>query len=352
MDLYIYSADLTQLVAVVDTYRSLRWRRRYYEPGEIELHVPATADNLAAMQAGNIIHRPDRDEAAIIEGVNVAESDDYGDELTVTGRMGSALLDQRIVTPTINFSGTAESAMRKVVNDNAITVRPIPLLTLGTAAGYTHACSFQATGKVVLDVCEALGRASTLGFRLRLDVPNKAWVYEVYQGVDRSVAQSVRPYVLFSDDYGNLQKPEYTLDITGYKNYAYVAGEGEGSARTIVTVDQTGGALRRELWVDARDLQQGDLSDADYKAQLTQRGREKLAAAVASESLTADAVDSANFAYLTDWDLGDIISMEKWGIRLDERVTEVEEADEGGVLTVTPTCGSPLPETMDLGDDV
>lgn len=350
MDLYIYNPDI-ELQGVIDGYSSLRWRRRFFEPGEFELHCPATPENIALLQDGNIIHRLDRQEAGIIEGISIETTDTGGDEITVTGRMGSSMLDRRIVTPTINFSGTIEDAMRKVISDNAITARPLPHLVLGTRRGFTPTCSFQATYKTVLAVCEALGKAAPLGFRVRLDVPNKQWVFEIYDGINRSVTQAERPYVLFSSEYSNITGATYTRDSTGYANFAYVGGEGEGSARTIITIDQTNGEERRELWVDAKDLQKGDLSDADYRAQLRQRGLEKLAKAARAESFSANAVDTADFEYLTDWDLGDIVSFECWGIRLDQRITEVEEVDENGVITITPTCGSPLPETLNLGDD-
>ena len=349
MDLYILGPDI-ELQGIIDGYSSLRWRRRFFEPGEFELHCKASAENLALLREGNIIHRLDRQEAAIIEGVTV-EGTDNGDEITATGRMGSSMLDRRIITPTINFSGTVEAAMRKIVSDNAITARPLPHLTLGSAAGLTPACTFQATYKTVLSVCEALAKAAPLGFRVRLDVPGKQWIFEVYDGTDRTVTQHDRPYVLFSDEFRNITGPEYTRNSTGYCNYAIVGGEGEGANRVIVEVDQTNGEDRRELWVDAKDLQKGDLSDADYRAQLIQRGTEKLAEAARVENFSAAAVDTANFAYLTDWDLGDIVSFEKWGIRIDQRITEVEEVDEGGVFTVTPVCGNPLPETLDLGSD-
>ena len=346
MDLYILSPDINQL-GIIDGYSSLRWRRRFFEPGEVELHCKASAENLALLRPDNIIHRLDRKEAAIIEGVSVE-----GEEITATGRMGSSMLDRRIITPTINFNGSVEAAMRTVVSDNAITARPLPHLVLGSAAGLAPTATFQATGKNVLTTCTALGRAAPAGFRVRLDVPNRQWVFEVYGGVDRSVAQHDRPYVLFSAEYENITGAEYTLNMTGYANYAYVAGQGEGSARVIVTVDQTGGEPRRELWVDARDLQQAEgQTDADYRAQLAQRGAEKLAEAGKVENFSASAVDTANFAYLTDWDLGDIVSFEKWGIRIDQRITEIEEVDEGGVFTVTPVCGNPLPETLDLRSD-
>lgn len=350
MDLYIYNPDI-ELQGVIDEYSSLRWRRRFFEPGEFELHCLATDANLALLTEDNIIHRLDRDEAGIIKGVAIAAADSGGDEITVTGRMGSSMLDQRIVMPTINFTGTVESAMRKAVSDNAITARSLPHLILGATAGLAPTCTYQVTYKTVLAVCEALGMAAPQGFRVRLDAPNRQWVFEVYDGVDRSAGQTVRPQVVFCSENDNISKPSYARDSTGYANYAIVGGEGDGAARVIVEVDQTNGALRRELWVDAKDLQKGDLTDDQYKEQLRQRGVEKLAEAVRSENFSADAVDTGNYAYRTDWDLGDIVSFEKWGIRLDERITEVEEIYENGIETVTPTCGSPLPETLNLGDD-
>jgi hypothetical protein len=342
MDLYILDPDIN-LQGVIDGYSSLRWRRRFFEPGEVELHCPATAENLALLRPDNIVHRLDRKEAAIIEGVSVE-----GTEVTATGRMGSSMLDRRIITPTISFSGKTEDAMRKIVTEN----RPLPHLVLGDAAGLTSTCTFQATGKNVLTTCTALARSAPLGFRCRLDVPGKRWVFEVYDGVDRSVTQHDRPYVLFSDEFRNIVNPKYEINTTGAANYAYVAGQDSGQNRVVVEVDQTSGTPRGELWVDARDLQQADEQSLDdYKAQLVQRGVEKLAETARVENFSADAVDTANFAYLTDWDLGDIVSFEKWGIRLDQRITEVEEVDEGGVMTITPVCGNPLPEALDLGSD-
>ena len=350
MELHLYNPGI-DLQGTIDGFASIRWRRRFFEPGEFELHCPATQDNLILLQEENIIHRVERQEAGIIEGVNI-KSTDSGDEITATGRMGSSMLEQRIITPTISFSGTIEAAMRKIVSDNAITARPIAGLLLGTLGGFTPTCNFQVTWKTVLAALEALGKAGTLGFKVRLDVPNKKWVFEVYNGIDRSVTQTARPYVLFSDDFNNIGDSTYTFNTTGYKNFAYVGGEGDGSARTVITVDRTYGAPRRELWVDAKDIQKGSLSDADYQAQLAQRGIEKLAEAVNNEAFEAAAVATENFAYMTDWDLGDIVSFEKWGILLNQRITEVEEVYENGITTITPVCGTPLPETLDLGDDV
>jgi len=71
MELYIYSPAI-ELRGVIDVYSSLRWRRRFFEPGEFELHAPASAENIAMLAENNIIHRVDRKEAGIIEGVTIA----------------------------------------------------------------------------------------------------------------------------------------------------------------------------------------------------------------------------------------------------------------------------------------
>lgn len=351
MELYIYNPAI-ELQGNIDSFSSFRWRRKFFEPGEFELHVPAIYDNLSLLIEDNIIHRLDRKESGVIEGVVVSTPENSGsDEITVTGRFLSSKLTDRIITPTINFSGATEAAMRKIVSDNAITARPIDRLVLGTLNNFTPTCFFQATGKYVLTVLTALSKSSNIGYLVRLDVPNKALIFEMYQGIDRTVTQTTRPYTAFSDDFKNITGPKYTLNNQAYKNFAYVAGEGDGDARTIITVDQTNGTPRRELWVDARDLQKGTLSDTDYHAQLTQRGREKLAEAAKTNSFEAAAVNAENFEYLTDWDLGDVVTFEKWGILLNQRITEVEEVYENGVETVTPTCGTPLPETLNLGSD-
>ena len=48
-----------------------------------------------------------------------------------------------------------------------------------------------------------------------------------------------------------------TTDDSNYKNYAVVAGSGEGDQRQKVIVDNSGGEKLKRLYVDARDLQKG-----------------------------------------------------------------------------------------------
>lgn len=403
MELYIYSP--AALLGVVERTTSIRWRRKYFEPGEVEIHLPATAENLTLCAIGHVIRRIGCDEAAIIEGHAVD-----GDDLTLTGRMLSSVLGRSIINGTYTFTGsTYEAAMLALIAEAA---RATPQVTAGTAQGFTDALSAQVTWKNLLDVEEKLSRASNIGFKMLFE-PG-AWTFQTYKGVDRSVGQSSNPIVFFSDEFRNLSSPKYTHDVTALKNFAYVAGEGEGIDRTVVTVDQTDGKERRELYVNASDTSSTaaaednftgdgtataftlsrtpkeiksvtvegtatsdhtlsektltftaapasgaavvisydyDMSTEEYAAVLRQRGIEALAGYPESESFEADGENVENFAYRQDWDLGDIVTVQytRLGITTNQRITEVEEVYENGTETVTPTFGTPLPETLDLG---
>ena len=344
MELYIYDRAVG-LLGVLEAATSIRWRRRYFEPGEVEIHLPATRENIELLAEGRIIRRTDRVESAIIEGVALD-----GDDLGVTGRMLSSILERAILSKRYTLKGTAEQAMLAMIPEGT---RVVPELTAavdsGTGGG---AVEMQATYKNLLTVEERLAKAYGLGFRVRYE-PG-VMTFEVYAGTDHSALQKERPVVIFSDEFGNLANPKYTRTSTGYKNKAYVAGEGEGTDRTVVVVDLSAGEEILELYVDARDIQRGDgVSDEDYRAMLYQRGLEMLAERQRVESFEGTGESIENFAYMTDWDLGDIVTVyhADLGLIMHERVTEVEEVYEGGIFTFTPVFGSALPETLNLGDD-
>ena len=344
MELYIYDRA-AGLSGVLEAATSIRWRRRYFEPGEVEIHVPATRENIELLAEGRVIRRTDRKESAIIEGIKVD-----GDDLGITGRMLSSLLERAILSKRYTLRGTAEQAMLALIPEGTRVVPELAAAEESGAGGGT--VELQATYKNLLTVEERLSRASGLGFRVRYK-PG-VMTFEVYAGNDHSVLQKERPVVIFSDEFGNLADPKYTRTSTGYKNKAYVAGEGEGTDRVVVVVDLSAGEEVRELYVDARDIQRDEgTSEEDYRAMLYQRGLEKLAGYQKTESFEGTGENIENFAYLADWDLGDIVTVyhADLGLIMHERVTEVEEVYEDGNFTFMPVFGSALPETLDLGDD-
>lgn len=346
MELYIF--DRSQgFQDIVDDATSIRWRRKYFEPGEVEIHVPASKGYMDLLREGRVIRRTDRREAAIIEGVEIDRND-----MAVTGRMLSSLLDRAILSKRYTLRLAPEKAMKALIVEGT---RVIPELSAAAAAGLEGAVvDLQATYKNLLTVESRLARTSGLGFLVEFRGPGEM-VFDVYAGVDRSVTQADRPRVIFSDEFGNLTAPKYSKTSAGYKNRAYVGGQGEGADRVVELVDLTAeGEEVRELFVDARDLQQEEgMTLAEYRALLHQRGLDKLSECRRVESFEGTGENVENFEYRKDWDLGDIVTVEyaRLGLAMHERVTEVEEVFEGGVVTYTPVFGTPLPEKLDLGDD-
>ena len=348
MELRIYSPELN-LIGIIENQTSLIWTRKYFEPGEFELHAPITPDNLALLQKGNIVWKRGDPEAAIIEDIMLDEGV-FKTEAIIKGRFMSAYMDYRLIKQTVNINDTAENAMRQLLAG----VAPIPLLELGVAHGFGQRVSFQATYKNLMTYETKLAKAAGLGYRFRPDFTKKKIFFEVYAGNDHSSAQGVISRVIFSESYNNLNHAIYRFNDQRYKNVAYVGGEGDGSARVVVKVGNATGLALRELFVDAKDIRKEDgMSDAAYRQLLIERGFEKLSELPISESFECDTGADINFKYGIDYDLGDIITVKKigWGITQNFRISEIREIYEYGGVTIEPTFGDPLPEKIDWRDE-
>ena len=66
------------------------------------------------------------------------------------------------------------------------------------------------------------------------------------------------------------------------------------------------------------------------------------------ENFVAEVEADVNFIYGEDWDLGDIVTVDKkkWDKMLNLRITEACEVYEYGGMYVVPTFGEALPTTI------
>ena len=345
--LSFYSPELV-LCFELGKYKSLRWRPMYDKPGEFELH---TSPHLfQRVERGQLILRADRPKETVrVEGVEIE-----GGALIITGRFLSCALADAGIRTQHRFDCPIEDAMRQLVEEEYNRISRTLPMKLAAAGGFPETIQCQVSLKNLLTVLQAMAKAGGLGFRVYADPEEQALYFEIYEGVDRTEGQEDNARVTFSDVYFNIDKPHYTENEANYKNYAIVCGAGEGMNRTIVEVDRTNGEDRRELLVDARDLSQGEQTAAQYAAVLTQRGNDKLDEHNRIQSFEAGIKSSSQFRYTVDWNLGDIVTgkQTEWGVAMDQRVTEVEEVYENDAITVTPTLGTPAPETYNLEDNI
>ena len=197
-------------------------------------------------------------------------------------------------------------------------------------------------------------KTQEMSHRLLYNYQTNKFTLDFFKGLDRTDQQNVNSWAVFSDTFQNVKTFSYDLDSSDYRNFAYIAGEGEGSDRTVTSVDIRESATeeRRELYVDARDLQQTTTSrtytDAEYESLLQQRGRQKLAEYNQRQKVESDVDPDANLVYGVDFDLGDICTVMKSsiGIAVDTRITEIRETIEGASRTVDVIFGEDSPTNI------
>ena len=99
---------------------------------------------------------------------------------------------------------------------------------------------------------------------------------------------------------------------------------------------------RRELYTDARDVSSTvdneTLTDAEYKAQLSQRGLENLAENVLTKSFEGKVETTRMYRYGEDFFLGDMVQIvNEYGIEGTARVTEFIRSQSKEGLDSYPT---------------
>lgn len=319
---YIYGADRIR-IGQLQHDKSVQWLEHYQANGEVKIVAQVTPDNLAMLIDGNRVHNPDSDTVARISHVDIDQTETE-DIITARADITSELLDDRVVMATMNITNV-EAGMYAVYRQNQ---RGLPI-AVGAAKGYTERSEKEITWNSVLDAEKKLAEISGLGFKVVFDPETGAETFEVYKGVDRTDDASDAYVGYFGTDVGGIENVTVTSGTTGYKNVAVVAGAGEGANRTvrIVSLGSVSGENRRELYVDARDLQreyqvatptgtydsQGNplysyethtYTDAQYNAMLDARGMEKLAENLQTFSITCG-ITQNNILYGVDYNLGD-----------------------------------------------
>lgn len=349
MQLIVLNDDF-QTLGTIPLFRTLIWTRRYESPGCFELHV--SREYFSLLNSGRYLYRNDADELGVIDEINYAQDDNGTVEVYAKGNFAEILLQNRVIDETYSLSGNIEEAMRHLVDKTSITpsdkTRSIRNLRLGNVNNVAGTLNCQITGDNLSEKLYEIGNANEISHRVRYDYIANDLLFEVWQGVDRRDSQAENSWAIFSNSFVNIKNVIYNRNTASFKNYAYVAGEGEGKSRIIITVDIRNNNLeeRREIWVDARDLQRetdGETMSMDtYLNALRQRGKEKLAEYRKLETVNSGIDPNANLVYKKDFDLGDLCTYINTDINIatDKRITEIMETYEGGAMTLDITFGT------------
>lgn len=340
MDFNIYDSSGVW-VGIIEEPTSAIWTRAYNKPGDFEIYTSATPELLDLIADDCYITRQGDDGVMVVERLELTTDAEDGDFVKITGRSAACLLDRRIVLEQTTLSGRVDRAVYKLINENAINPanadRKLPL-SMYVPDVLATSISAQHTGTNLLESVQAICAAYGMGFRVVSDTKTELSLrFELYVGKDRRADQEVNSPVIFSPEFENLLSTNYAFDVSKYKNVAVVAGEGEGKARKRAVYGAGVGLMRREIFVDARDMStnDGEISDGDYIAQLETRGAEKLAEANIVEAFDGEVDTTHTFTLDVDYTVGDVATVEnEYGIRAASRITAVSEFwDEAGYST-------------------
>lgn len=360
------------LQAQIDIYTSFLLNRKWQSVGDWQLVLPVSAKGADKLHKGNIILLgSDGYRSGYIEGITAAEGE-RGVELTVTGKTLQGLASQRITLPDNDKFNYGYDNVPRLTDEN-ISPAPVAAETVMKTYVKRHMTEpddpkrrfseliiaddlkrgqktlWSSRLETLSDVLQSISEYCDTGWEIYADLKKKKLVFDIIEGVDRSYSQSENSRVIFSHDFDNILSSSYTDSIEGCRNLAYAGGAGEGAERIILKVtaedNEPEGWERREVFLDCGSL---GIVETDTAMSLSDEALHKIKEYTKTEALTAAIADTASFAYLKSWDLGDkaTVVSKAAGVRLDTRITEVSERYEAGGVGIDVTFGAPK---ADLG---
>lgn len=383
MELRIYNRDLEPL-GIVDEAISVIWQPSYWDKGDygdVKILAPITENNTALLVKGNIIVR--HGESAEFSDVSgewrramqityryISKDIDGAEQIEVQGCFLKKWLAKRVLTDALMLTDTNQNIINKLVNDNYIrpvdiarTFERFSILQQGNYGGTS--VEYKAEfGASVEDEIYNRALVGKLGFDILVNERAKLYGFWLYKGNDLTATntQGNTPCI-FSRDFDNVNEQEYTESIESMKNTAYVQGAADANDnQPQIEVWKDGEAAagldRDELFVEATDIsrkkkdaqgQEQEIPLAQYLELMATKANGELETYGERISFVSTINTSQNLKYKRDFKVGDIVtSIEKrWGIKIDARITKVNQTSQNGQDTLEVTFGESLPTLIE-----
>lgn len=356
MDLIVMDQNFNSL-DVIDEYESLIWTDRYNKAGDFEIYTVATYDIVRKLKQNRFLYNPESEHIMVIEDLEITTDAEKGNKFKVTGRSAESLLERKIIWEQITLDGYLQGQIKKLLDQNVmnpkISQRKVPYFIFQETddpAITELKINKQYTGEnlyeTIVEICESFG----IGFKMILTNDQKL-AFGLYAGKDRSYDQFANPHIVFSPNFENLVNTDFYQSNNNLKTTALVAGEDEAKGRRTVVVGDTDlvGFDRRELYVDARDIQsevpaenEGEddtiMSDEEYDALLAQRGEEAMTEYKSVHTFDGEVEPILNYTFGLDYFIGDIVQIEnEFEMQATARITEFIFSESTSGISYYPT---------------
>ena len=330
--------DNFETISIIDSYESIIWTDRYIGYGDIEIYAPFSFDLLNKVKQDYYLTVLDSEHVMIIEGIEIISDIDTGNRLKITGKSLESILNRRILWTSEVLTGSLQDSIQSILNKNVINPsigdrkisnfifeasddEKITSLTIEDEYG---------AERTVYDVINEICQRNFLGYKVTLNSSNQ-FVFKLYMGEDRSYDQLTNPYVVFSPNYENIINSNYIDSTENMKNITLVTGES-----TSITVGESSGLLRREIYTDARGIRPEEVSD--YNEALKQRGLYTLQDNSRVKNFEGEVDAVRMFVYGKDFFIGDVVQISnEYGIEGSARVMEFIKSDDASGSKAYPT---------------
>jgi len=328
--------------AAIRGYESVTLTREWNGVGSMNLTINSEITNATDIQENDLLWF-DKEYSKVFIVDQIEESVEGSTKhIKVIARHINSLLSDYITIPPSGqshdvYSSSREGVVRGWVDNNmgpsaVIDRRQYPI-AFATYTALGEGITEQTRYQNLMDEVSRIMAPENLGWLLVLNPTTEKFVFTIRKGVDRTSGQSINSRVLFGLKYGNLANYRKVKNSTSSKNIAIVAGKGEGADRTVIQVDRFISGRKKEVFIDARDI--------DVVGELVERGEQALSELDVINSFEFETLDR-QFVYGVDYDLGDfvtvVIDMNDAQDLQIKNVTEVYERDN---ITIRPSFGKP-----------
>lgn len=321
MKINLYDKELNRIAIIGYNYKSCLWSEGYNTIQNFTLELDNTTEYKSIVQPDFYVGRDDRETLMVITSVQVTAT-----SIVASGKQASRVLGDVAFIGTIKSGSHVDTEIKNAYN-NSTKIPKIEVEESDLGVSYNHQISNKSFSELCLSMCQS----TDVGFTI---------VRKGSTGFLRFYKPEPKPNLVYAEKFGNLHIENLKISTETMKNYIIILGQGSGENRVRVDLDYSNGDRRKELVVDARDLQQEENeTEEKYIARLADRGHEKF--------LENQKVFSCSFSPYADdfgkkYDIGDILTvyLTEYGMKLQARVSKFTQKAQKNSVSTTVEVGN------------
>ena len=321
MNLSLYNEDMQRISIIGTNFVSCLWAEGYNTTEDFTLEVQATKEYKSKLKPDCYVGRDDRKTLMVIKSIETA-----GNKIVATGKQATRILDDVAFVGTLPEGSIIDTSVKNAYNGSS-KFHKLEFKTTNLGVKYDH----QISHKSFLELCTVMCQSEDVG--LKVIRKNGGLVAEFYKPTSNSKAK-------LSQNFGNVKVNNIILSTENYRNYAIVLGAGEEENRTRVDVDLTNGEKRRELIVDARDIQieEGE-TITQHHTRLYVRGVESL---LKQQKTWECAILPLAKEFGLKYDLGDMVEivLNEYDVKMQARISRFTQKQQRNQLETTVEIGN------------